>query len=492
MEALSPPFVALRQEKSSLLPTRRSADWNNSGSRAKTAETVTPMPARAPSVGVPLRFIVAGIAALLTGNFWLVCRPEMLSTYHYNQYVIAATHLLVLGWVCSVVMGAMYQLVPVALETRLYSERLARWHFALHVIGFIGMVAMFYVWNLKQVGHFASALAIGVGLFVYNLVRTLRRIPRWNVVAAGVATSLFWLSVTILAGLYLASAKCWPQINQWFDPIAAMHAHAHLGGLGFFVMMIVSISYKLVPMFALSEVQNPRRAGWSLALLNIGLVGVFVTILISSPWKLGFVLVVLAGLALYVLEILAILRARKRRNLDWGLRYFLTAIAMLLPVGVLGLVLAWPRLPRTLFTTQLENVYGFVALIGVVTLAIVGMLYKVIPFLVWYTSYSKAIGRSKVPALADLYSPTLQVIGYWLFVTGLLVTSVATALSHEVYVRAGCALLLASVVVFVVNVGRILAHLVRPRIQPLVNVGTSFTAPFKGVRNENIREATIT
>lgn len=451
MEVLSPPSTARKLRTVEKPPAQRAAMAG----------------AHAPSMALPLRFIVTGIVALVVGSVWLAMRPELLATYHYNQHIIAATHLFVLGWICSVIMGAMYQLVPVALETRLHSERLARWHFVLHVLGFVGMVVMFRIWDMKQVAHFGSLVAIGVGLFVYNLARTLARIPRWNVVAAGIAASLFWLSLTVLAGLFLASAKFWPQINP-FPPIAAMHAHAHLGGLGFFVMMMVGVSYKLVPMFALSEVQSVRRAGWSLVLLNAGLAGVFVTILLSSPWKFFFALVLFVGLILYGMEIVAILRACKRRNLDWGLKYFLTALAMLVPASVLGLVLAWPRLPMTLLTAQLENVYGFLAFVGVVTFAILGMLYKVVPFLVWYASYSKAIGRSKVPSLAELYSPALQVAGYWLFLIGLLLTSVATALGHENCVRVGCAVLLTSVAVFVVNIGKILAHLVRPRIEPLV------------------------
>ncbi len=453
-EVLSPPFAAPRSsraEQPSKVPTRRA-----------------PVPAiDAPSVALPLRFILTGIVALLIGSGWLVARPDLLATYHYSHDVIAATHLFVLGWICSVIMGAMYQLVPVALETRLHSERLGRSHFVLHVIGFVGMVVMFRLWDVKQVGHFGSLVALGVGLFVYNLARTLARIPRWNVVASGIASSLCWLSLTILAGLFLASAKCWPAINP-FPPIAAMHAHAHLGGVGFFVMMIVAVSFKLVPMFALSEVQSARRAGWSLALLNAGLAGVLVTILFSSPWKVAFVFVVLGGLVLYGVELVAILRARKRRNLDWGLKYFLTAIALLVPVSALGVVLAWPQLPMTMLTAQLENVYGLLAFMGVVTFALLGMLYKVVPFLVWYASYSQAIGRSKVPSLAELYSPALQATGYWLFVAGLLLTSVATALGHENCVRVGCVGLLASVVIFVVNLGQTLSHLIRPRLEPLV------------------------
>ena len=453
MEVLSPRFAApesLRQGKPCHMPTKRAAVAD----------------AHAPSVILPLRFILTGIVALLGGSAWLALRPIVLSGYHYSPEAIAVNHLFVLGWLSSVIMGAMYQLVPVALETRLHSERLARWHFPLHVLGFTGMVAMFQLWNLKQVGHFGSVMAIGVGLFVYNLARTLLRIPRWNVVAFGVAASLLWLTLTILAGLYLAAAKCWS--FSPFNPIAQMHAHAHLGGLGFFVMMIVAVSYKLVPMFALGEIQNARRAGWSLALLNAGLVGVFVTILFSNPWKLAFALVVLAGLVFYAVELVAILHARKRRNFDWGLKYFLTAVALFAPVSALGVVLAWPHLPATLLTTQLENAYGFLAFVGVITFAVLGMLYKVVPFLVWYASYSKAIGRSKVPSLAELYSPALQAIGYWVFIAGLSLASGGAAFGHESCARAGCFMLLAGVGLFVANMVKVLAHLIRPRLEPLI------------------------
>jgi hypothetical protein len=453
MEVLSPLFAALK-------PSRAEKSCRVATKRAAAADV------HAPSVSLPLRFILTGIAALLAGAGWLALRPIILAGYHYSPEVVAITHLFVLGWIGSVVMGAMYQLVPVALETRLHNERLAQWHFALHVIGFVGMVVMFRLWNMQQVGHFGSLLAIGVGLFVYNLTRTLARIPCWNIVATGIAVSLFWLSVTILAGLYLAAAKCWS--FSPFSPLPQMHAHAHLGGLGFFVMMIVALSYKLVPMFALSGLQSAPRAGWSLALLNVGLAGVVITILFSSRWKLAFAFVVLAGLLLYGLEVRVIVRARKRRKLYWGLKYFLTGVALLVPVAGLGVVLAWPNLPANATMTQLENVYGFLAFAGVVTIAILGMLYKIVPFLVWYASYSKAIGRRKVPSLADLCSPALQATGYWLFVTGILVTSVATALSHENCVRIGCIVLLASTVVFGVNVGRILAHLIRPRVESLV------------------------
>jgi cbb3-type cytochrome oxidase subunit 1 len=403
----------------------------------------------------------------MSGMVWLAARPDILATYHYNQYVVSLTHLFVLGFICSVVMGAMYQLVPVALEARLHSEKMARWQFGLHAVGFVGMVWAFWIWDLKQAGHAGSVLAIGVGLFVFNIARTLRRAPRRNVVAGGITAALVWLSLGVLAGLYVAAAKCWT--FSPFDTVAQMHAHAHLGVIGFFVMMIVSVSYKLAPMFALSEVQSERRAWWSVRLLNVGLAGLFLTILLRSAWKLAWALVILAALGVYVWELASILRARKRPVLDWGLKYFLTAVGLLAPLAALAVVLCWPGLPATPLTTQLENVYGFLGLVGLVGLAILGFLYKIIPFLVWYHSYSPLIGRAKVPALADLYSPTLQAAGYWLYLAGLLAVSVATALGRERAVQAGTLLLLASLLIFGLNLGKMLVHFFQPRMEPLAS-----------------------
>jgi len=455
----------------------------------RSAATAPQVGLSAPATKLPLAFMLTGLAALVTGTIWLVAQPDLLTTYHYNQNVIALTHLFVLGWLCTAVMGAMYQLVPVALEIQLYSDRLAKWQFGFHLVGFVGMVWMFHKWDMKQVGHFGSVMAVGVGLFVFNITRTLLRVPKWNVVATAVASALGWFSFAVIAGLSIAAAKCSYESTEGlataegvrtvvsgvramgalmshFDATNAMHAHAHLGGVGFFTMLIVGVSYKLIPMFTLSEVQSRRRAGWSVALLNFGLAGSFVTILLHSPWKFAFALVVVMALAIHGWEMRAILRARKRGPLDWGIRFFLTALAMLGPLSVLAVVLSWPGLPLNAFTGQLENLYGFLGLIGVVSFAIIGMLYKIIPFLVWFGVYSQRIGRARVPALAEMYSEPLQIVGFWTWQSGLAVVSGGIILQNEFAVRGGAILLVTSLASFAVNVGKILSHLVRPVLTP--------------------------
>ena len=450
MEVLSPKSAGVESNPAPRKPLRPATSPSLAGVQAA-------------SVRLPLCFVLVGVLSLLASAGFLLAQPDLLAMYHYTPHLIAITHLFVLGFICSIVMGAMYQLVPVTLETQLFSERLVKWQFAAHVIGFVGMVFAFWTFNMALVGAFGSLLTLGVGLFVFNLARTLAKVKGWNPIKFGIASALFWLASTVSAGLFLTASKCWSFSS--FQPLAAMHAHAHLGVVGVFVMMIVTVSYKLVPMFTLSELQNERRAWWSIALLDLGLAGAFAAILVQSSLKPVAALVIIAGLLLYGTEIKAILRARNRRALDWGIRYFLTALALLVPLSILALALSWSRLPVTAFTMQLENIYGLLALAGLVGLAILGMLYKIVPFLVWFHSYSRQIGRVKVPALAEMYSVPLQIAGYWSFLTGLGVLCVATALSHEAGIRWGGGLLALSLAIFAVNMGKILSHFVRPKIQ---------------------------
>ncbi len=452
MEPLSPKSAAIESKCGAQTTARR-------------ASPTTPAGMQAAAVRLPLGFVLTGVASLLASVGALLAQPDLLAMYHYTPHLIAITHLFVLGFICSVVMGAMYQLVPVTLKTQLFSKNLVTFQFAAHVIGFGGMVWGFWNYRLAMVGAFGLVFTFGVGIFVCNLAGTLAKVSGWSVIKLGIASGLFWLSATVAAGLTLTASKFWNFLS--FPPLAAMHAHAHLGAIGVFAMMIVTVSYKLVPMFSLSEIQSERRAWWSVALLNLGLATVGLAVLLQSLLKPVAALVVIAGLGLYGWEISAILRARKRRSLDWGMKYFLTAIALLVPLSVLALGLSWPRLPVTALTLQLETVYGLIALFGVVGLAILGMLYKIVPFLVWFHSYSRHIGRAKVPALAEMYSMPLQIAGYGAFLAGLAGLCIGSGLSSAAGIRWSGGLLALSLAIFAVNLGQILAHFLQPRIESL-------------------------
>jgi hypothetical protein len=131
---------------------------------------------------------------------------------------------------------------------------------------------------------------------------------------------------------------------------------------------------------------------------------------------------------------------------------------------MLGLVLSWPGLPATLFTTQLETVYGFLALIGFVTLTLVGFFHQVVPFLGRDRTGGPPAGPSEVPDSADLLSERLQGIGYRLYLVALVMVCAGAAGSSSGWVRAGLGLLLVSLLLFAVSLSRMIGCL--RRLQP--------------------------
>jgi hypothetical protein len=292
------------------------------------------------------------------------------------------------------------------------------------------------------------------------MARTLVKVPRWTPVVAGIASAVGWLLITMLAGLFLACAKCWPWITP-FPALAQMHAHAHLGVLGFFILLTVAVSYRIVPMFTISSVQSAGRAWWSIALINIGIAGIVPAILFQSVWRIAAAVTIIIGLTLYGWELRDILRARMRATLDWGMRTFLTGIALLIPLSIIALVLCWPGSPATPHTFQCENVYGVLGIIGVLWMSILGMLEKILPFFVWFHRYSDEIGHRAVPQLADMYSTKLQAWGYWLHLAGLAGIAIAAGMQSAPFGSAGCMLLASSTLTFLINAGVILSHLRR-------------------------------
>lgn len=464
MEAIlrSSGVAALNNEPERLVPVANRAGRGDRDASCRIPTRRKELADRhAPPVGVPLRFMIFGFLCLATAVGWIVARPGVLAEYHYSPEVVALTHLVVLGWIGSVVMGAGYQVVPVALETRLANVRHAHWHFIAHVLGVPGMVWMFLSWDMKQVGHYGSLFALGVGLFVVNMFRTIRHAPQRGVVGWGIGSAWGWLVLTVLAGLYVASVKCWPQIG-WLSAIPQMHAHAHLGILGCFFLLLVAVSYRILPMFLLADLVQPRRAAWSIVLLNLGTAVSVGTVALESSWRLLGAGLVCAGFGLYLAEVAALVHRRQRRRLDWGLTYFLTALAALIPLGLVGLVLSWPGLALTEWTGRLEGGYGFLAVMGVLTMAMLGMMSKIVPFLVWYGSYSARIGRETAPLLTELYDTRLQAAGYWLLVVGVGGCLLGMLLGASVVIRCGALSFAVGLLTFGVNLVLILRHYVAP------------------------------
>jgi hypothetical protein len=413
-----------------------------------------PDPRRAPAPGLPLAYLVTAAAAFLlaaAGVVWLA--PE-LAGHYYHPRVLALAHTVALGWITLVMLGASYQLLPVVLERPLWSERLARWQLAVLAAGVAGMVGHFAVGRWAGLPWAAGLVAAGLAGHLLNVTLTLRGLRRWSFTAWCVAGAHVGLGLTALLGLALAILRA--AAVPLPDPLGTVHAHYHLALLGWVGPMVLGIAARVYPMFFLAP-DDPGALGTAqLAGLGLGIpltvAGLLggVPVLVST----GALLVTAAGVA-HLAWVVVTTRRRKRPALDAPLRFVLTGAALLAPAAALGLALA----TGVLAGPRAASAYAVLALGGWISLTIVGMMLKIVPFLVWLRVYAPRAGRAAVPTLAQLGWPRAEALAHVTLTAGMCALAAGVGTGSAPGIRLAGAILLVGAAAFAATLGRVLRHL---------------------------------
>ena len=410
-------------------------------------------PGRGPSPLLPLAYLVAAAAAFLVASLsvgWLA--PE-LAGHYYHPRLLALTHTVTLGWVTLAIMGASYQLLPIVLEQPIWSERLARWQLAILVVAVIGMVAHFHLGTWPGLATAAGLLAVGIALHLVNVGLSLRGFTRWTFTARLVVLAYGGLATTTLFGLALSVNRVWAFLPGELFP--TLHAHVQLALLGWVAPMIVAVSARVYPMFFLAPGPRPVHVLLQGGGLAAGVPAVVLGLLGVPGLLPAGALAVAAAAGAHAAWVWEMARARKRPGLDWGLRFVLTATAFLVPAVGLGLALAAELLagPRAALA------YAVVLLGGFVSLTIVGMMLKIVPFLVWYRAYSPRAGREPVPTLAQIAWPRAEALAFVLLTGGGALLAVTVLAGNAAWIRVAGGLLALGALAFAATLARVLGHL---------------------------------
>lgn len=388
-----------------------------------------PQPRRAPSVTLPLRYMVAAAAAFIIAALGVPWLARELAGHYYHPHVLALTHTITLGWITLAIMGAGYQLIPIVLERPVWSERLGRWQFLALVPGIVGLVAHFYIGQRSGILWAAGIVALASGVYLVNVGLTLRGLPRWTPTARLMALAFVGLGLTALFGAILGADRVWRFLPGEFFP--TLHAHFHLALLGWVMPMVIGVAARVYAMFLLAQ----EPAGWPGALqfwgLALGVPAVVLGLLLEPALVSAGAIVVAAAVTGHATWVIGMVRGRKRPALDWGLRFVLTGALFLLAATVMGLGFAFDLIDGA----RLGLAYAVLALGGWVSLTIVGMMLKIVPFLVWYRISALQIGRATVPTLPQLSWPAVEGVAYVLLTGGILALAVSIATGRAPWIR---------------------------------------------------------
>jgi hypothetical protein len=350
---------------------------------------------------VCLGFFALGILSFWAGTATMFRHPEMLFGEPYRPEVLTMVHLMILGWVSSLIFGAGYMILPVMAAVRLWSLRLAWIHLILHAVGMPWMLTGFVLMDFAEVGHGGTAVFVGMILFIINLVKTASRFNRWEPAQITFIDALFWLLVTSGLAMGMMVNKYIPIFR--LEPQSLIAIHAHLGLIGFLWMILLGASLKLFPMFLISK-RNPGVFSWvGCILLNIGLLMIVLTVMTGQESSRNLVIgAILLGSLSYVIDVGRVWLS-SQRNKDWGVYSALTGLVF----GIVLIAWAWHggMADESIMAEGLRGqarIYFALALFGPFTFAIFGMGTRIIPFLSWQLRYAPRVGREVLPTVRDL------------------------------------------------------------------------------------------
>lgn len=402
------------------------------------------------------------------GVFWLTAlllalQPEALTGHYFEPKLLAITHLAVFGWLIMLILGALYQMLPVMTGKSLYSEKLGYWTFGLLVPGTAGLVYGFQSFAMNGWLHVAGTmLVIAVGLFTFNAFKTFRKDATDIRAINFIGSSLIWLLVTVLLGLLLALNLTMNFLPE--EHLTYLAVHAHIGGIGWFLLLIMGVAIKLFPMFALTHGISYHPLDKSFWLMNGGLLAFVLHALVFQAWWSNMTAwaLLVAGIGFFARFIIKTYQKRMRRNLDTGMRQSFAAFAFLLIPVIAGTLVVWVNGDQGM-TLRLKTFYGTALFLAFIGPLVLGMTFKTLAFIVWMHDLQPYAVHHKVPMPHDLYPDHLlkwQFRGYVLAILGLLA---GILLAYEVFIQASAGLLVLAVALYCFNVANVKLKAVKIR-----------------------------
>ena len=337
-------------------------------------------------------------------------------------------HLYFLGFVMMIIMGALYQLVPVVLEVPFSTLKGSTHLFVTYTFGTLAL-GIGMILNITLLMHLGGGL-VYLSLFYFSVTFLLsfRAVTHWTLVGGYLLIAGILLIGAISFGMALLLLMTGSYASG--DVIYLVTRHASLALGGFVMLIVMGVSLILLPMFALAH--NFTNIWGKLALVSVcTALGLG---LVSSSESALWGFLALAGL-FYLIQVLHILSRRMRKQNDYWFGNLMASFGFLLLAiiaGTIGYISGEEKWLKVAF---------FLAAIGFGFHFVMGHMYKILPFLIWYKYISPLVGKQKVPMLHEMIFDRAAYAQMWLGMGGTLLVSACIVFDFEILGTIGGGLL---------------------------------------------------
>ncbi len=395
----------------------------------------------APPFSLVLHYFIGGAALNLIALIVLLLFGSQFAQPFYNLQNAAIVHIQLLGFVMMIIFGALYQLIPVALEVPVFSFKLGYLQFYIYLTGIIIFVISLIYGNLfflLPVG--ATFLYLSMAIFIFNFFMSLKHLEKFDITSKFLIAANISLLIGISLGIFLSLNFFTGWVSDIFRLVVT---HIIFTLLGFIPMVVMGVSMVLLPMFSLAHKFNDKYINIAFYLMVIAVFGFGLGFLFtgSNYILVSGIYLILLGMVFYLLQVYEIYSKRPRRTKDIGMDTMFYSHFILILSIITGLFI--PFMEKAIYLFGISLIFGFFPVL------IYGSMFKIVPFLTWFHRFSSLVGKKKVPMLADMLPqkiPDVQVVIYSL---GFVVLFIGTFLHISVISILGTVLLLIAVLIFI-------------------------------------------
>lgn len=415
--------------------------------------------APSPKVVLP-HYATASIFFLVASILLFFAANDIVLTY-IGPKILAITHILVLGWISMIIFGALYQLIPVVMEVKLFSETLA--HISLYSL-IVGTLLLSYsFWNSYiAMTHFieigGTFIIISVILFVINALFSALKTKQKTIENTFIVTAAFWLLLTVLLGLFIILNFVFQFIEM--SNLELLKIHVQFGIIGWFMMLVIGVASKLLPMFFIAHKLNRTFLKLSYYFTNIGLIALIIVYLCKCGsiflFPAGFIMFL--GILFFIKYNYDAYKMRLRKKLDIGMKLSVLAFILLILTLVFGILTLGDFESLNAYSNNIKLAYGISLILGFFTSLILGQMYKTLPFIVWLKIYQEKVGKYKTPMPADLYSEKTAKFHYYTFILALISIFSGIFLKESIFVQISAGAFTLTALLFAFNTFKIIFH----------------------------------
>ncbi len=365
---------------------------------------------QAPPISAPLRFfLTAPIFGIIAGFLLLLGDPVALSN-RFSLESIVSVHAITIGFLGFVMLGALTQMLPVLAGVKIprVKEVTTLSHMLL-VVGLLCMIAGLYFQN----SVFALFALVGLGggflIMIGAISIAIMQVKNFTATVRGMGVSLFFAFFTVLMGLFLLYSYMYEDFSTYHTIIA--NTHSVWGVFGFGGVLIIGVSFQVLPMFYVAPKFKrfcKKRVIW---LIVAGLLLWLALNAFAEPLSVFAKFWIALFFWAFATTVWKKLNARRRPISDVTVWYWRSA-SIFLTLGTFVWIFDEWFSSEHIVITAIFIGGGFVLSI------MVGMLYKIVPFLVWF--HLNAMGYMSIPTMNEMINKKLATAQFVLFIVSLL------------------------------------------------------------------------